>query len=884
MSQLSGVRDPEREFEARVLTGFRLYSGLFLGLPFERLRPLAQYLPVFADHCRRLLRENVAPTEIVDRFFGENPMLPGVDRLDALFLFVQFVERQIVLFDALEEANFSHVRDFDGPGSVTAFVEAAARDDRQAELAALLARAGTRIVLTAHPTQFYPETVHGIIDDLRRALGERDADEVERLLVQLGKTRFSNRTRPTPLEEATRVSDVVSEILYRVLPEIISRVLIAAFGRESFVEHLPATPNLQVGFWPGGDRDGNPLVTAEVTEEVSRLLRRRALQCHLDTATALAKRLTFEGAYEAVLALVARLRATAEIGCKLFDTRAGVRDYSDSGELMNDLRQLRQLVLERHGGLFVEHVDDLIVKVHLFGFHLASLDLRQSSDVLLANLVELLAHPSCAAVLPGADRISRAERPPDVATLASWLAADVTLPDRASEELTPLARDTLLTLRAIPEIQRRNGVAGLHRFIVSHTHGPEDVLVVLVLARLSGLAPDALELDIVPLFESISDLERAESTVRELFQCAVYRDHLRRRGRRQTVMLGFSDGTKDGGYLAANVAIRAARRRLTALGRAHGIELVFFDGRGGPPARGGGNTHSFYRSRDHRIEQYQQQLTIQGQTISTNFGSPELARYHVEQLFTANLENLLWPSAEEDPPVEHQPLLDELAAVAWTTYRDLREDPNFIDFLVERSPLPLFEWLTIGSRPVARRRTERLDLEQLRAIPFVATWSVLKLQVPGYYGVGTALTRALDAGRGDQLRRLYRESLFFRALLDSAAMSLTKSRIDLHAHLESDPRFGDLIRRIREETERSRSAIVRISQRDRLKMSDPVNRRSVEAREEIMLPLLVIVQAAYVRYRELQRAGGGGAEESEQLRKLALKGIAAIINATRNAA
>jgi phosphoenolpyruvate carboxylase len=310
---------------------------------------------------------------------------------------------------------------------------------------------------------------------------------------------------------------------------------------------------------------------------------------------------------------------------------------------------------------------------------------------------------------------------------------------------------------------------------------------------------------------------------------------------------------------------------------------VFFDGRGGPPARGGGNTHSFYRSRDHRVEQYQQQLTIQGQTISTNFGSPELARYHVEQLFTANLENLLWPSAREDPPIEHQPLLDELAAVALTTYRDLREDPCFIDFLMERSPLPLFEWLTVGSRPIARRHTERIDLEELRAIPFVATWSVLKLQVPGYYGVGTALTRALDAGRGDELRRLYRESSFFRALLDSAAMSLTKSRVDLHAHLEGDSRFGALVRRIREETERSCGAIVRITQRGQLRMNDPVNRRSVEAREAIMLPLLVIVQAAYVRYRELQRTGGG-TEEFEQLRKLALKGIAAIINATRNAA
>lgn len=888
MSHLSGVHDHERNFEARVLTGFRLYSGLFLGLPFERIRPLVQYLPVFADHCRRLLGQGQAPTAIVDRFFAETQAMAEVDRLDTLFLFVQFIERQIVLFDALEDAAFCEVHDLDAPGSVAALIESAARDDRQAELAGLLSRVGTRIVLTAHPTQFYPTTVQGIIDDLRKALGERDAAEVEHLLLQLGKTRFTNRARPTPVEEAVRVSDVVAGVLYQVLPEIVSRVLLAAVGREALAEHLPAAPNLEVGFWPGGDRDGNPLVTVEVTGEVARMLRRRALECHLGAAAALAKRMTFEGAYEAVLALIARLRATADNGCAPQEIGVTARPYSDAAELLGELRELRDLVLRRHDGLFIEHVDDLLMKVHLFGFHLASLDLRQSSDVLVGTLRELLMRSAIAGALPPGDRDQIAHAPenwrPTPAAVGRWLTMDVPGADRAFDDLTPLGRDTVQMLRLVPEIQRRNGVTGLHRLIVSQTHGPEDVLVVLVLARLVGLRPAELELDVVPLFESVLDLERAEDTLRQLFECAPYREHLGRRGNRQTVMLGFSDGTKDGGYLAANLAIRAAIRGLTALGRAHGIELVFFDGRGGPPARGGGNTHRFYRSRDPGIEQYHQQLTIQGQTIATHFGFPDLARYHVEQLFTANLGNLLWPSEGRDPPGEHQPLLDELATTALGAYRQLRQDPCLVDFLAERSPLPLFEHLTVGSRPVARRRSDELDLDQLRAIPFVATWSVLKLQVPGYYGLGTALTRALEDGRAAELCRLYRQSRFFRVLLDNAAMSLTKSRLDLHAHLEQDPRFGALMARIRDETERSRTAILRVSQQPRLMANDPINRRSIEAREEIMLPLLVIVQSAYVRYLELQRQDAADTGQAEQLRKLSLKGIAAIINATRNAA
>lgn len=878
------LRDKERAYEERVLTRFRLYSGLFLALPFERLQRSAQMLPVFADHCQRQLKRGEDPSSIVERFFAETRVLDDVDPNDVKFLFLQLIERQIVLFDALEDASFSFTHDLDSPGSLTHLIESASGENRMVELGQLLQRTATRIVLTAHPTQFYPTTVQGVIEDLTRALTDNDTAAVGELLLQLGKTRFTNRSRPTPVEEAERVMDVVADVFYEVLPSIAHRVLLATYGRQGMIEHLPRLPNIQVGFWPGGDRDGNPFVTAETTDEVAYRLKRRLLECYLATAQELGRRLTFEGAYELVLQILHRLRATHRDAdsCATHSDHPGVEDrvYASADELRSDLERLRALVLSRHQGLFLEQIDDFLIKVHLFGFHLASIDIRQNSAVFADTLRELIGLGACDTKLPAA-------LPPmdwPLAELELLLAQCNPVDDGVLQHLSPLARDTIRSLQLIPRIQRANGNQALHRIVISHTHCPADMMTVLILARMAGLTPEHCALDVVPLFESVDDLDSAAQTMKAVFDSSPYRRHLGSRGDCQTVMVGFSDGTKDGGYLTANLAIRRAKRQLTQLGRERGIELVFFDGRGGPPARGGGNTHRFYRSRDRGIDQWQQQLTIQGQTINTNFGSQNAARHHVEQLFTANLENFLWPSTQEDPPRQYQPLLEELSSLAHQAYRALRDDPVLLEFLAEASPLPLFDFLTIASRPVSRKHTERLELEQLRAIPFVATWSVLKMQVPGYFGLGTALEAVLGAGREAELQQLYQESRFFRTLLDNAAMSLLKSRFDVHAYLERDARFAPLYQKIRDEAERSRRCILRVSKQSQLLANDPINRRSIDAREQITLPLLIIVQAAYHAYLQHERAGTADCQEALRAKKLSMKGIAAIINATRNAA
>ena len=891
---MSLLHEPDRSFDEHVATRYRLYSGLLLGLPYELLQRVGRLLPVFAEYCRKGLSQKVSPSKIVEQFFTENPLLADTARNEALFLFLQLVERQVVLFDALEDASFMDTHDMAAPGSVAHLLEAVLRDNRAADLAALLDETATRIVLTAHPTQFYPETVQGIIHDLRAALNDNDPAHVERLLLQLGKTRFSNRERPTPVDEARGVLGPLEEVFYEVLPQVVTRMLVVAHGREQLPSHLPQRPNLQIGFWPGGDRDGNPFVTPQVTLEVARLLKERVLERHYGAAVSLAKRLTFDGAHEAILGILARLRRTwldatdRQSRLVVHAEVAGALAYTTARELQQELQNLRDLIVREHQSLFVDEVDDLIVKVHLFGFHFASLDLRQSSDVFFAALREIVVLMGSTLELSSAERniLKNAEYAQEIPfdVLERLLACGKVLPASSFANLSPLTRDAMEVLHSVRDIQQSNGEMGLHRVIVSHTRGPEDLLVVLALARLAGLAASEGRIDIVPLFESIDDLEHAEAIMERLFASPGYREALQLRQSRQVVMVGFSDGTKDGGYLTANWSIRQAKRRLTTLARREGLQVVFFDGRGGPPARGGGNTHRFYRTRDAGIEQSETQLTIQGQTISTNYGSREMARYHIEQLFTANLENLLFPTQGEDPSPEFVPLMNELSALSLKAYRELRDDPNLLAFLVEGSPLPLFDYLTIASRPVSRHANQSLELTNLRAIPFVATWSVLKIQISGFYGLGAALGRLFEEGREAELQRLYRDSRFFRTLLDNAAMSLLKSRFDISAHLENDQRFGPIWRRIRDEALRVEQCILRVSHQPWLLSNDPLVRASVRFREEITLPLLVIVHDAFARYNEHCRNGTLDGAAAEEARRMALKGIAAVINATRNAA
>jgi phosphoenolpyruvate carboxylase len=879
-----------RTFQEEVALKYQLYNGLFLTLPFEGMTDTGTQLPLFAAFCKAQLAKGASPRAIVDEFLeGHLGKRDPADKIRTLFLFLQFVERQVVLFDALEDAAFDRVHDIDGAGSLSHLLKRVQEAGAEARLKEELQNYKVRIVLTAHPTQFYPQPILGIISELGDALRRNALQEIHELLKQMGKTRFQNRTRPSPLEEARRLIWRLENVFYRSLPEIQAR-LVAALP-EGERDPFALGPKVELGFWPGGDRDGNPFVTVEVTLAVARQLKASILRLYLADLQLLRRRLTFDGVSDQLAVIEARLRATSgenAPGESDVGRPGGMVPYAAADDLLADLRRVREDLLARHGGLFLDRLDLLLHKIQIFGFHFASMDLRQDSRVLSRALRAVLAatcgHWSArsAWVAGHYDEATEEER---VAFLEKLLLRRRVPPVPEGLALDPVTADALACFPVARAIQAENGERGLHRFIVSNCRGPLDVLEVFALATLSGWPPEQFHLDVVPLFEMIEDIEQAAETLGALYPHPLYAAHLKRRGSRQTVMLGFSDGTKDGGYVTANWVIHQAKERLTSVSRRFGIQVVFFDGRGGPPGRGGGNTHKFYRSLGPRIEARELQVTIQGQTISSNFGTTASARYNIEQLFTAGLEPKLFPPSEPDFRPEDSQLFDRLSQAAAEAYRRLKTDPSFLAYLEEVTPLRYYEHLTIASRPTRREGASVLRFEDLRAIPFVGAWTQMRQNVPGFYGFGSALRRLFDEGRKNDLCQLCRRSLFFRTLVENAMMSLSKSNFSLTRYLQDDPRFGPISKLIEDEATLSRDLLRELTGEEKLLETAPALRESIRIREQLILPLLVIQHAAMAVLRELEAHPSAQPPQAlETYRKMVVKAMAASINAARNAA
>lgn len=444
----------------------------------------------------------------------------------------------------------------------------------------------------------------------------------------------------------------------------------------------------------------------------------------------------------------------------------------------------------------------------------------------------------------------------------------------------PFVTELIESIKVIGTIQERNGEQGCHRYVISNCQSALDIVRVYQLARLLLAKGDILSLDIVPLFETIEDLARAQEVMNTIYSIPEYREHLKRRGNKQTIMLGFSDGTKDGGYLRANWSIFRAKENLTLLSREHGLTAVFFDGRGGPPARGGGNTHDFYASLGETIEDKEVQITIQGQTISSNFGKPVSCLFNLEQLLSAGIENDVFRSRKIQLSEKEKTLLESLAEAGHKAYLELKHHPKFVPYLEKITPLSFFGDINIGSRPVKRNSGDKLKFEDLRAIPFVGSWAQMKQNIPGFYGVGSALKQLKREGKMRALKTLYSESLFFRTLLANSMMSLTKSYYPATAYLSKDKEFGDFWKIMFNEYRISIAMILEVSGLSELMENNPLNRDSVKLRERIVLPLITIQQFALQNLRE----DGKQKDHEKEYRKLVLRCMFGIINAARNSA
>jgi phosphoenolpyruvate carboxylase len=371
--------------------------------------------------------------------------------------------------------------------------------------------------------------------------------------------------------------------------------------------------------------------------------------------------------------------------------------------------------------------------------------------------------------------------------------------------------------------------------------------------------------------------------MKSLYENRDYREHLLLRGDTQTIMLGFSDGTKDGGYLMANWAIYKAKEELTAISKLYGVDVVFFDGRGGPPARGGGKTHKFYASMGKNIANKQIQLTIQGQTVSSNFGTIDTAQYNIEQLIHAGISNDLFSSKEVTLQADEEELLQSLAVESYKAYSKLKDHPYFLQYLNEVSPLRFYNETNIASRPTKRKSSGRLELKDLRAIPYVGSWSQLKQNVTGYYGVGTALQWIDKQGKWAAVKRLYVDSPFFKTLLDNCEMAMKKCFFPLTEHFSAHPVYGEIWSLIYHEFELTQKYIFKLSGKNELMADYPVEQLSIQMRERIVLPLSTIQQYALTKFQALEKSGTGSPLK-EVYERLIMRSSFGIINAARNSA
>ncbi len=348
-------------------------------------------------------------------------------------------------------------------------------------------------------------------------------------------------------------------------------------------------------------------------------------------------------------------------------------------------------------------------------------------------------------------------------------------------------------------------------------------------------------------------------------------------------MLGFSDGTKDGGYLMANWSIYKAKEELTAISREYDMDVIFFDGRGGPPSRGGGKTHKFYASMGHNISNKEIQLTIQGQTVSSNFGTIDAAQFNIEQLLNAGISNDLFSNKDITLTEKEETLLQELSEASYNSYKSLKEHPYLADYLLQVSPLRFYSETNIGSRPAKRGASSGLSLKDLRAIPFAGSWSQLKQNVTGYYGVGSALKEMEKKGKLLELQKLYHQSMFFKTLLDNCEMAMMKSFFPLTAFLAKHKQFGEIWQMIADEYELTKQYLSKITGQAELMADYPVEQVSIQMRERIVLPLLTIQQYALTKIRELDEQLVQ-APVKETYEKLVMRCSFGIINAGRNSA
>ena len=765
------------------------------------------------------------------------------------------------------------------------------------DLRALLPRMRIEPVFTAHPTEAVRRAllvkertiVERLIADIdrNRTPPERRADEarMRQSLTTTWQTNEAPPQKPTVTDEVEHIGFYLGNVLFRVLPvfyESFADAIEAVYG-----ERIELPSLLRFGTWVGGDMDGNPNVGADTIREALQMQRGTALAGYRADLRALGDILTQSDV---------RVQTDAEIGARAERYQALLGGALEEKPRLADMpyRQLLDLMRERlartarggegayddvdafiadlecidgsleanrgdHAGRFA--LQRVLWRARSFGFHMATLDLRQDSAVHDDALAALDAAPDWA-TLPVEARVKR---------LHALLQGEAPAASNADS-----ADATLDVFRTVHALRPQLGGYAFGPYIISMSRSAADALAVLALARIAGCVDQGeVPLDVAPLFETVDDLKAAPDVMRQLFEDPVYRRHLAARGDRQTVMLGYSDSAKDGGLLASRWALQCAQRDLLALANEAGVRIAFFHGRGGSISRGGGKTERAVIAAPRGTVDGFLRVTEQGEVIHRKYGIRALALRNLEQTAGAVLRASLRPRPADGRETGWRAIATELAAISRSHYRGLVRGDGFDGYFRAATPIDVIEQLRIGSRPSRRRDG---GISNLRAIPWVFAWAQNRSALTAWYGVGTGLAHGIDTHGLEVMQEMGRHWPFFRSMLDDVAMALAKSDqsiFERYSRLAGDTHDA-LFPGISAEFTRAREALLAILGHDELLQDDPRLRQSIRLRNPYVDPLSLLQVDLLRRWRE------GGREDDALLRALltTVNGIAAGIQNT----
>jgi phosphoenolpyruvate carboxylase len=787
-------------------------------------------------------------------------------------------------------------------------------------LAAGLDELLARPVFTAHPSEARRRTLRyqllraaaiiARLDDTDLLARERAAmlDKLRERITLIWETAATREAQPSVLDEVQSVLGILAGTLYDVAP-IVGRTLeeaIAANYPELAPQAAEATTRwLHPGTWVGGDRDGHPGVTPDITRAAARLSRAAVLRRYREDIRALGLDLSISarltGAAPALLESLACDREALGVQpvrrwqdepyrrkCGLIGERLRRTEEETPGGYAGPEAMLADLALiatslKEHGGARIAagELRDLRDRVALFGFHLAELEIRQHADRYNAAVAELFGLAGTA----GYAGFGEDER---LAALEAGLATGPFA--HADATLTPRTREILDTFRAMADIQALGGSAACQTAIISMCRAPSDVLAVLLLAREAGLVTladdDTLvsRLDVVPLFEEIAELRRCGAITARLYAIPTYRAALRSRGDRQQIMVGYSDSNKDGGYLAATWGTYGAQELLANAARDAGLALTIFHGRGGAVGRGGGPMGRAVLARPLAARTPELKVTEQGEVITARYGDPAIATRHLEQMIHALLLSALGPGGGE-PTADWIATMQRLADASRAIYEaGVKDSPDLLRFFREATPFPELAGLNLASRPVSRagKTGAAIGLDDLRAIPWVFSWNQVRANLPGWFGIGSALQAEIAAGGLETLRAMYRDWRAFAGAIDNAQLSLGTADLPTvrrYATLANDSDAA--LAQIVEEYERSVAAILAITGQRGLLEGAPTLAASIRLRNPYV-DALHLAQVALLR-RARSLPADASDEERERLRDAisnSINGIAAGLQTT----